>query len=244
MSIISSQMASAMDTETVLNAPTMAETEEGAMDLATKLSEKIEHMYASMQEARKQSKILMRSVQKMQKTKRHKRTNNLNRQPSGFQCPIKVLPKLTLFLNEVRSLNGDPAQAPGEMIARTDVTRYITCYIKANGLQDPNAKRNIILDAKLATLFDCPVGHQISWFQLQTVMAPLFDRSPEALEANATAKAAAKTASASASASAHNGDDSGSAPEPTPDPEPPAHKAPKASSKAPKAPKAPKSVSV
>ena len=40
---------------------------------------------------------------------------------------------------------------------RTEVVKALWQYIKANDLQDPSNRQHIILDSKLATIFEPPV---------------------------------------------------------------------------------------
>lgn len=48
-------------------------------------------------------------------------------------------------------------------IARTEAVKQIWVYIKANNLQNPNNKRNILADAKLAKVFG---KNEVTMFEL------------------------------------------------------------------------------
>lgn len=168
-------------------------TELNSIDLVNMLVTRIESLSSEISEMKKLSKIALRSVSKMSRRK-IKRTSDGVSKPSGFTLPVRILPKLTMFLNDIRSSNGEATRSAGECMPRTDVTRYITNYIKCNNLQDPGEKRVIVLDAKLATLFDGNVGDRITWFKLQSTLAPLYDRSPEAQEENKRQKMIAANA--------------------------------------------------
>jgi len=100
-------------------------------------------------------------------------------QASGFKLPVEVRPKLTEFLNDIRGELGDGELSLGECVPRTSVTRFVTNYIKNSGLQDENERKIIVLDEKLATLVGSGVGDRVTWFQLQSLLAPLYDRSDE-----------------------------------------------------------------
>lgn len=60
---------------------------------------------------------------------------------SGLAKPMNVSPELAAIVGE------------GPM-PRTEVTKKIWDYIKANNLQDPENKRNILPDEKLKVIFE------------------------------------------------------------------------------------------
>ena len=59
-------------------------------------------------------------------------------------------------------------------MARTEVTKHLTKYIKAHNLQDQSDKRKILPDKKLKTLLKLPKGEQVTYFNLQKWMKPHF----------------------------------------------------------------------
>ena len=59
-------------------------------------------------------------------------------------------------------------------MARTEVTKHLTKYIKANNLQDESDKRKILPDKKLTKLLKLPKGEQVTYFNLQKWMKPHF----------------------------------------------------------------------
>ena len=103
------------------------------------------------------------------------------RSPSGFTVPTPVSLELATFL-------GKPM---GTSMARTDVTKEINNYIRANSLQDKTNGRKIIPDAKLATLLKVGKTDELTYFNLQRYMSPHFPK---------VAKPAADVAAAGASA--------------------------------------------
>lgn len=103
------------------------------------------------------------------------------RSPSGFTVPTPVSLELANFL-------GKPM---GTSMARTDVTKEINNYIRANSLQDKTNGRKIIPDAKLATLLKVGKTDELTYFNLQRYMSPHFPK---------VAKPAADVAAAGASA--------------------------------------------
>jgi chromatin remodeling complex protein RSC6 len=112
--------------------------------------------------------------------KRSKRKNT-NRAPSGFVKP-------TLISSELASFLGKTA---GTEMARTEVTREINAYIRANQLQDKSNGRRIIADAKLSSLLKLAAGEELTYFNLQRYMSPHFTKSAANVAAAAAAVASA-----------------------------------------------------
>lgn len=94
------------------------------------------------------------------------------RGPSGFAKP-------TLISNELCSFLGQPE---GTEMARTEVTKALTAYIKEHKLQDANNKRNIIPDAKLAGLLKTKPEDELTYFNLQKYMKIHFPKPSSAKE--------------------------------------------------------------
>lgn len=79
------------------------------------------------------------------------------KEPSGFAKPSRISGELSSFL-------GVP---PDTRLARTQVTKLLTEYIKKNDLQCPKNRRNIRLDDKLKDLLKVPEGTVVTFFNLQ-----------------------------------------------------------------------------
>ena len=99
------------------------------------------------------------------------------RAPSGFVKP-------TLVTNDLADFLGKPH---GTEMARTEVTREINKYIRANSLQDAQNGRKINPDEKLAKLLNLKKSDELTYFNLQRYMSPHFPKS-----AAATAPAVSK----------------------------------------------------
>lgn len=95
-------------------------------------------------------------------SKRAKRAGN--RQPSGFVKPTRISDELAKFLGK----------SVGTEMARTDVSKEINAYIRANNLQRPDNGRFIVPDAKLTTLLKLGKDDELSYFNLQRYMKPHF----------------------------------------------------------------------
>ena len=93
-----------------------------------------------------------------------KKKKNANRQPSGFVKPTRITDELANFLEKPHGIE----------MARTQVTREINTYIRANNLA---TGRNINPDAKLMALLKIPDGETLTYFNLQKYMSPHFHKN-------------------------------------------------------------------
>ena len=109
-----------------------------------------------------------------------KRKKGGNRAPSGFVKPTLITDELATFL-------GKPS---GAEMARTEVTKEINAYIRANNLQDKDNGRKINPDAALAKLLKISGGDELTYFNLQRYMSPHFPKTGVAAAAAAAATAA------------------------------------------------------
>jgi upstream activation factor subunit UAF30 len=104
-----------------------------------------------------------------------KRKKGGNRAPSGFVKPTLITDELATFL-------GKPS---GAEMARTEVTKEINAYIRANNLQDKDNGRKINPDAALAKLLKISGGDELTYFNLQRYMSPHFPKTGVAAAAAA-----------------------------------------------------------
>jgi upstream activation factor subunit UAF30 len=129
----------------------------------------------------KRSKKELADAQKRSRSKRSKQSGGEDkpkRAPSGFAKPSEISKTLCDFL-------GKPI---GTEMARTEVTKYITQYIKSHNLQNPENKRHIIPDAKLGDLLNVTNNEVVTYFNLQKYMKHHFPKSAAALAAEAALK--------------------------------------------------------
>jgi len=120
-------------------------------------------------------------------SKRNRRNKNADpnrpkRQPSGFAKPALISNALCNFL-------GKPE---GTEMARTEVTKYLTQYIKNHELQDQENRRKIVPDAALKKLLNVKDSDEVTYFNLQKYMKVHFPKSASAI-ALAEAEALAST---------------------------------------------------
>ena len=129
-----------------------------------------------------------RELKAANKANKKRQRKKCNRAPSGFVKPTKISKELATFLQK-------PA---GTEMARTEVTREINKYIRANNLQDPKNGRRILADSKLRKLLKLQKSDELTYFNLQRYMSPHFPKSKAKIAAEAAAAAAALAATASA----------------------------------------------
>ena len=92
---------------------------------------------------------------------------------SGFAKPMKMSAELCAFLGVEKDT----------LMARTDVTKEINKYVKANNLQNPENKRELILDDKLKTILTVPSDVTLTFFNLQRYMSHHYLKSEESAAA-------------------------------------------------------------
>lgn len=117
-------------------------------------------------------KVLQKNIHKHVKETRKKKKkvvdpNKPKRSPSGFAKPALISNALCNFLGKEK----------GTEMARTEVTKHLTEYIKTNQLQDKENRRKIIPDKKLQSLLNIPSDEVLTYFNLQTFMKVHFPKS-------------------------------------------------------------------
>jgi chromatin remodeling complex protein RSC6 len=152
-------------------APVVNEVVEETSGIQQKMNEfsaklqQITSIFSSMKgDFKTLEKCVAREMKAAQKasSKRAKRAGN--RQPSGFVKPTRISDELAQFLGKT----------VGTEMARTDVSKEINAYIRANNLQRPDNGRFIVPDAKLTTLLKLNKDDELSYFNLQRYMKPHF----------------------------------------------------------------------
>lgn len=108
-----------------------------------------------------------REIKVAQKLSSKRKRKAGNRAPSGFVKPTKISDELAGFLGKDK----------GTEMARTDVTREINTYIRANNLQDKENGRKINPDNKLAVLLKLKKTDELTYFNLQRYMSHHFAKS-------------------------------------------------------------------
>ena len=147
-------------TEVVLG----SELQESFGEFLGKLNLMSQQFSALRSEFRTLEKRWTRELRTAQKSINRKRRKNGNRAPSGFVKPTLISHELASFLN----------MPNGTEMARTEVTREINKYIRANSLQDKDNGRKIIPDTALQSLLKLGDGDELTYFNLQRYMSPHF----------------------------------------------------------------------
>ena len=159
----------------VVAAPVVAEPEADVQsDLSIQFSEfsgrlttlrtQISSLLTEFRALQKRSERELKASQKASQ-KRKRKTGN--RQPSGFVKPTLISDQLASFLGKPK----------GSELARTEVTREINAYIRANKLQDPENGRKINPDTKLKSLLSLTASDELTYFNLQKYMSPHFAKA-------------------------------------------------------------------
>ena len=155
-----------------------------ASDVETvSLDDQFKDIVTRLQEFRNMANTLMADVRKLQKNvakqvresnkknkKRRVKSGDSKRPPSGFAKPALISDALCQFLGVSK----------GSEMARTEVTKYLTKYIKEHKLQDENNKRIIVCDSKLTALLKVQPNDEVTYFNLQRYMKPHFPKSASA----------------------------------------------------------------
>tara|TARA_Y200000002_G_scaffold379643_1_gene389379 strand:+ start:2055 stop:2681 length:627 start_codon:yes stop_codon:yes gene_type:complete len=131
----------------------MAELTQEVLGLQTTLKSVYKNIGVLQKEYAKEKKVWERKASS-------KKSSSGKQQPSGFAKPGFISPELCNFLGV----------SNGTEMARTDVTKYLTEYIKKNELQDQANRRIILPDKKLKGLLQSKDDDTITYFNLQSYM--------------------------------------------------------------------------
>ena len=166
--------------------PTPTETETPAAPTVPNTETELEQQFAAInarlaelrtletslvQDVRKLQKNAMKYLKEVSKKTRRRRAppaeGDKKRAPSGFAKPA-------LISNDLCSFLGKPQ---GTEMARTEVTKFLTSYIKEHDLQDPENRRRIRPDKALQKLLNTSTKDEVTYFNLQKYMKVHFPPS-------------------------------------------------------------------
>ena len=163
-------------------APTETPVAPAVPNTVTELSQQFDAINARLAELRALETSLVQDVRKLQKnamkylkevSKKSRRRRappadgDKKRAPSGFAKPA-------LISNDLCSFLGKPQ---GTEMARTEVTKFLTSYIKEHDLQDPENRRRIRPDKALQKLLNTSTKDEVTYFNLQKYMKVHFPPS-------------------------------------------------------------------
>ena len=124
-----------------------------------------------MSELKALHKSTLKHLKTMSKKKKRTPSDKKNRTPSGFAKPTKMSQELCKFLNKPE----------GTEMARTEVTKYITQYVKDHDLQTPQNRREIKCDKSLKALLNVEDDTTVTYFNLQKYMKVHFMKAEVAV---------------------------------------------------------------
>jgi chromatin remodeling complex protein RSC6 len=153
--------------------------------------ERFKNVDATLKQIITMAKSLQGDIKRIQKdytrqvkelTRKKNRRKNIRadgspRPLSGFARPTEISDQLAKFLGEKK----------GTLLARTDVTKRITVYIKEHDLQNPENKRQIHADAPLRKLLGLSSADILTFFNLQKFMKVHFLKKDQAFAATVSA---------------------------------------------------------
>ena len=126
-----------------------------------------------------ESKKLEKRAAKLQKVadKRRRRVKTegeeANKRPSIFQIPVALSPELCKFMG----------RAAGSQESRSNVTKFVTNYVREKGLK--GKRHEINADAALRSLLGLKEGDQLTYFNLQTHLNSHYPKSAAKIAATA-----------------------------------------------------------
>jgi chromatin remodeling complex protein RSC6 len=128
-------------------------------------SEKLHEVFKLIQKVQRTVNKTQRSVtaifQHLEGADPKAKKRRTKKEPSGFAKPSLLSDELCDFLNIDH----------GSKLARTEVTKKLTTYIKENNLQNPENRRQIILDDKLKLLLNVAEGTVVTFFNIQRFLS-------------------------------------------------------------------------
>ena len=138
--------------------------EASMLTVLASFTESIKTLTSSLNRLKADFKILekhvLREAKTMDKVNAKRNKNKGSRAPSGFVKPAAISSELAKLLGVDQ----------GTKMARTDVTKMITSYVKENGLQASDNGRKIVPDAKLKALLNVTDKEEVTYFNLQKFM--------------------------------------------------------------------------
>lgn len=149
--VVESTVVEPTTTETVEQTTTTTTTEvesiKSRFERLTKLTQEIvvemKSVTVELRKLQRDHEVAMKEASK--KSKRKQSRDGVVRKASGFASPVTVSDEMYAFLAPFGVEHGTP-------IARTDVTRFITGYIRDQDLQNPAYRREIVPNPTLKAL--------------------------------------------------------------------------------------------
>ena len=132
--------------------------------MLTEFAKNIQGLTESLNRMKTEFRVLekqvLREAKTMDKVNAKRNKNKGSRAPSGFVKPAAISAELAKFLGV----------AADTKMARTDVTKMITSYVKEHNLQASDNGRRIMPDSKLKSLLKVTDKDEVTYFNLQKYM--------------------------------------------------------------------------
>ena len=159
-------------TETTTTTTPEVSVEQALTTSFSGLGDRVKTVMTEIKDISRVLKTLQRTVTKemkaaAKKSSRRSRKSGVKRAPSGFAKPAVISDQLCQFL----------CVPSGTEMARTEVTKHLTQYIKEHQLQDQANKRRIIPDEQLGQLLNVGPSDEVTYFNLQKYMKSHFPKS-------------------------------------------------------------------
>jgi chromatin remodeling complex protein RSC6 len=144
------------------------------------MSQSIVDLTTQVRALGKQCNLIQREYTKeqkqWQKLAQKKKKNGGAKHQSGIAKPSYISPELCKFIGK----------DVGTEIARTEVIRLVADYIKKHKLQDEEKRKVIVPNKELASLLYNPQNEEITFFNLQKMMAAHYKNPNKETSANLT----------------------------------------------------------
>lgn len=124
---------------------------------------------AAIHDAQEAAKALKREARDSKKRRRKNPADMTPEEKKAYEArrANNAFLKLRPVSDELASFMGLP---PKSQRSQTDVTKFISNYVKTHNCFDPNFKRRIIPDAKLAKLLRVKDGQEVTYLNLQSFL--------------------------------------------------------------------------
>jgi chromatin remodeling complex protein RSC6 len=146
--------------------PQPTETEKqiaGLLGTIHTMATQVKALAGQVKDLHKQLRKDLKHAQKQSGKQKVKKLRKL----SGFAKPCPVSSALCVFI-------GQPV---GTDMARTEVTKFLTRYIKEHDLQDKDDRRKIVPDKKLGKLLGSKKSDVVTYFNLQSYLKQHFPKA-------------------------------------------------------------------
>jgi chromatin remodeling complex protein RSC6 len=132
---------------------------EGLCTMVIDLQQQLKTLNSQIKQIQKNYKKEVKELKRKCKKPKRNSDPTKKRAPSGFAKPTNLTPELCEFLDVPEDT----------LLARTQVTKEITAYIKEHGLQNQENKKIILPDKKLGALLKAG-KEEVTYFNLQKFM--------------------------------------------------------------------------